>query len=111
MVLPSAYGPALPAFAAAKSLRRKTANHPDTKVHEDVSWTCVLLHLQQFHVEDQVRIGRDWPTRRSIGPVTKRRRNAQLTFPANLHSRYSFFPSLDDLAVADREIKRLAGID
>src|ERR1700676_4727184 len=96
---PSAYGLALPAFVAAKSSRRNSQPPKALRFTKVFRGYVFLLNLQQLHVEDQIRIRRDGATRSSFGPVTERRRNTQLAFAAALHSRSSFFPSLDDLAV------------
>ena len=73
-----------------------------------VKWSrrSVLLHAQQLNIKNQICIRRDRSVRRALGSVAQHRWNAQLPFSPHSHSRNSFLPSLDDLAITDPEIER-----
>ena len=65
-----------------------------------------LARLEQLHVEDQGRAGRD-DRRGSRGAVSQVGRNHQLAAPAHLHAATPSIPPGDHLAAAQREGERL----
>jgi hypothetical protein len=69
-----------------------------------------LLHAEQIDIEDQHGARRNDATgaARAIAQV---RRNDQRALAADMHSGEAFIPALDDLALAEREGKRLAPVE
>ena len=68
-----------------------------------------LLHGQQLHIKNQIRVARD---HRRISPVAiaKLRRNPELALAAHLHAGHALVPALDYLPCADRELEGLAAV-
>src|SRR5258708_31669043 len=69
-----------------------------------------LLHAEQIDVEHQRGARRDVAAgaARAIAEV---RRNDQRALAADMHGGEAFVPALDDLALAERERKRLAPVE
>src|SRR5262249_17226823 len=70
------------------------------------SW---LLDLQHFHLEDQVRVGRN-QVAGAASAVGEFRRDHSLADAADLHAGHAEVPALDPFARAQREDERLAAI-
>src|SRR6516165_5409292 len=70
----------------------------------------VLLHLQQFDVEDQGGIGRD-RSAGAAGAIAELGRDVQRALAADPHPGHTLVPAGDDLLGAERELERLAAVD
>ena len=68
-----------------------------------------LLHPEQFHFKDQLRIRRNHAAG-AARAVAERRRDGQLPFPAHFHPGDPLVPSFNDLSGAERELERLIPI-
>src|SRR6516225_3709402 len=66
----------------------------------------VLLDLEQFHLEDQGRVRRDH-TRIALGAVGQLGWDGELALAADVHCTHTLVPPLDDLSLAEGELKRL----
>src|SRR5208282_4860555 len=69
-----------------------------------------LLHADQIDVENQRGAGRDVAAGAACA-IAQVRRNDQRAFAADMHGGEAFVPALDDLALAEREGKRLATVE
>ncbi len=69
----------------------------------------LLSGVEQFHVKNQRRIGRDGPAS-SARAIAEIRGNSQLPLSSDLHPRDSFIPALDHLSTPQRKRKRFATI-
>lgn len=65
-----------------------------------------LFDLQQLNIEDQLRVGGD--TREGLSAVGHLGRNRNATLTTDSHAGHTDVPSLDNLALAELEAKRLA---
>ena len=104
--------PAVGHFASQESLRaqREIASFlTDPKISRRER-CAPLLGAEQIDVEDQRGVRWDDTTRTSRA-VTQVRRNDQCALAAHMHGGDAFVPALDDLALADRERKRLTPVD
>src|SRR5262249_45271196 len=68
-----------------------------------------LLHLQQFHLAAERRIGRDYFAR-AAGPIAQIGGDEELALAGLLHAGNAFVPTLDDLSGAKRERERLVAV-
>src|SRR4029453_8765741 len=64
-----------------------------------------LLHVEKLDVEDERRVGWNDPAGAPL-PVGHVRRNNQRAFAADFHAGYAFVPTLDYLALAEKEAER-----
>src|SRR5258706_6616362 len=67
------------------------------------------LHVKQFDLEHQRRVGRN-DAAGAAGAVAQRRRDDQGTLAADFHGGDAFVPASDDLALPDRKLERLIRI-
>src|SRR5271168_801788 len=69
-----------------------------------------LLHAEQIYVEHQ-RGARRNDAAGAARAIAQVRRNDQRALAADMHGGDAFVPALDDLALAEREGKRLATVE
>src|SRR5258706_14974669 len=68
------------------------------------------LHVKQFDVEHQCRVGRN-NAAGAAGAVAQRGRNDQGALAANFHAGDAFVPAGDHLALPDRKLERLIAVN
>src|SRR5687768_1274151 len=68
-----------------------------------------LLDVEQLHLEHQRRVRRD-DAAGAARAVAELRRDGELALAADLHAGDAFVPSLDHVALPEREDKRLAAV-
>jgi hypothetical protein len=88
------------------SLAEAPARHAATLIaaisHHRLICHWLFSDVEQLDVEDQGRIWRNHTTG-SASSVAELRRNSQLPFASNFHSRYSFVPAFDYLTASERK--------
>src|SRR5262249_2927970 len=67
-----------------------------------------LAHAKQFHLEDEGRVGGDFP--QVARPVAEFGRDGQLSFATDFHGHHALVPTSNHAPEADWELKRLASI-
>src|SRR5689334_16799064 len=83
--------------------KRCVSNHEARKYSE-------LLHPQQFDIEHQGRVRRDYAAG-AARAVAELRRDDQRALAADLHGGDAFVPARDHALHADRKFERLVAID
>src|SRR3978361_1388004 len=68
------------------------------------------LHIEQFDVEHQRRVGRNYAAG-AARTVAQLRRNDQGALAAHFHGGYALVPAADALPVTDRKFERRVAVD
>src|SRR5262245_34814650 len=74
-----------------------------------LSFSSCLANLQEFHFEEQRRIGRDHAAG-AARAVAELGRDGELALAADLHACDALVPALDHVALAERKHERLAAV-